>query len=237
MQSRGLGAASALALAAEGADVSVVSRSGAAPDPSLRALRFDLSCGDGVEGLLSHVRDSGPFDILIGNTGGPSPGPVQGIEAGEWVAAFQAMAVSLFRVADAVLPGMLEARWGRIITVGSSSIEQPIPGLVLSNAIRASVAGWSKTLAAEVAPHGITVNMVLPGRIDTDRVRDLDRMQARVANVSEEEAQAQAARDIPIGRYGRPEEFGGVVAFLASRQASYVTGSMLRVDGGLTRSL
>jgi 3-oxoacyl-[acyl-carrier protein] reductase len=147
------------------------------------------------------------------------------------------MAVSLFRITDALLPAMRASGWGRIITIGSSGVEQPIPNLALSNAVRGAIAGWSKSLAAEVAASGITVNMVLPGRIDTDRVRALDAARAAKLAVSVEHVQHMSLNEIPVGRYGRAEEFGAVVAFLASRQASYITGSMLRVDGGLIKAL
>jgi 3-oxoacyl-[acyl-carrier protein] reductase len=147
------------------------------------------------------------------------------------------MATSIFSLTDALLPSMIERGFGRIITIGSSGVVAPLPNLALSNGVRAAVAGWSKTLAAEVAASGVTVNMVLPGRIATDRVRELDEGKARRSNASLDEVEAESRATIPIGRYGRPEEFAAVVAFLASRQASYVTGSMIRADGGLLRSL
>jgi 3-oxoacyl-[acyl-carrier protein] reductase len=235
--SRGLGAASAQALLAEGAEIHAVSRSGTAPDAAMHSLRADLSDPAGVDAVLNCIAALGRVDILVANTGGPRPGGARGVPPAEWASHFQAMAISLFRIADAVLPGMIAAGWGRIVTIGSSGIEQPIAGLAISNAVRGSVAGWSKTLASEVAPHGITVNMVLPGRIDTDRVRELDGHRANGTGISLDEARAQAAREIPAGRYGDPDEFGAVVAFLAGRPAAYVTGSMIRVDGGLIRSI
>lgn len=235
--SRGLGAACARALLAEGVEVHAASRSGTVADAGMTGIAADLSRPDGVEQVLDHIAGVGRFDILVANSGGPRPGPARGVTPHEWQANFEAMAVSLFRIAGTVLPGMIEARWGRIITIGSSSIKQPIPGLAISNAVRNAVAGWSKTLAAEVASHGVTVNMVLPGRIDTDRVRELDGARAAAGCLSIEQAKAEALRDIPAGRYGEPDEFGAVVAFLASKQAAYVTGSMVRVDGGLIRSM
>lgn len=235
--SRGLGAACARALLAEGADVHAVSRSGTAVDPAIAGLAADLSQPSGVDRVLGHIAHLGRIDILIANTGGPRPGPAQGVAPAEWQANFEAMAVSLFRIADAVLPAMIGAGWGRIVTIGSTSIEQPIAGLAISNAVRSAVAGWSKTLANEVAPHGVTVNMVLPGRIDTDRVRQLDQARSSASGASIEAVRDQSMREIPVGRYGQPDEFGAVVAFVASRQAAYVTGSMLRVDGGLIRSV
>jgi 3-oxoacyl-[acyl-carrier protein] reductase len=235
--SRGLGAACARALLAEGARVHAVSRSGAVSDPAITGFAADLSGAQGVDALLGHLAVLGRVDILVANTGGPRRGGAQGVDGAEWLAVFQALAVSQFRVADAVLPGMIARQWGRIITIGSSGIEQPIPDLALSNAVRGSIAGWSKTLAAEVARHGVTVNMVLPGRIDTDRLREGDAAKATRSGEALAQVQAQSHAGIPLGRYGRPEEFAAMVAFLAGEPASYVTGSMMRVDGGLIRSI
>ncbi|KFC69934.1 3-oxoacyl-(Acyl-carrier protein) reductase [Devosia sp. LC5] len=227
--SRGLGAAIAAALAAEGVTVLGASRSG--------DYTVDLADKASVAALIDKVRTEGGVDILVNNSGGPKAGPAQGQATADWVAAFETMATSLYAVTDALLPQMIERKFGRIITVGSSGVVAPIAGLALSNAVRGAIAGWSKTLAAEVAKHGITVNMVLPGRIDTDRVRELDQGKAGRTGTSVEAVQEASRNDIPAGRYGRPEEFGAVVAFLASQQASYVTGSMLRVDGGMIKGL
>jgi len=136
-----------------------------------------------------------------------------------------------------VLPGMRERGWGRILAIASSGVVQPIPNLVISNALRSSIVGWSKTLASEVAKDGVTVNLVLPGRIQTDRVEELDAANAKAQGTSAEEIAAAARAAIPAGRYGRVEEFADVVCFLASEQASYITGSMMRVDGGAVRSV
>jgi 3-oxoacyl-[acyl-carrier protein] reductase len=227
--SRGLGAASADALRAEGVTVLAASRSG--------DYKVDLADPASVAALVERVRGEGGVDILVNNSGGPKAGPAQGQSSADWLAAFQTMATSLYAITDGLLPQMIERGWGRIITIGSSGVLAPIPGLALSNAVRGAIAGWSKTLAAEVAAQGITVNMVLPGRIDTDRVRELDSGKAQRSGSTLEDVQAASRRDIPLGRYGQPEEFGAVVAFLASRQASFVTGSMLRVDGGMIRGL
>jgi 3-oxoacyl-[acyl-carrier protein] reductase len=227
--SRGLGAASAEALRAEGVTVLAASRSG--------DYKVDLADPASVAALVERVRGEGGVDILVNNSGGPKAGPAQGQSSADWLAAFQTMATSLYAITDGLLPQMIERGWGRIITIGSSGVLAPIPGLALSNAVRGAIAGWSKTLAAEVAAQGITVNMVLPGRIDTDRVRELDSGKAQRSGSTLEDVQEASRRDIPLGRYGQPEEFGAVVAFLASRQASFVTGSMLRVDGGMIRGL
>jgi len=246
--SSGLGAASALALAAEGAHVIAASRTPErllqreeAKHPQtagrLTTHPVDLASAASVQSLIEASLAGGNIDILVNNGGGPSPGGVQGQSAQAWVAAYETMAVSLFRITEALLPAMRASGWGRIITIGSSGVQQPIPNLALSNAVRGAIAGWSKSLAAEVAAFGITVNMVLPGRIDTERVAALDSARAAKLAVSLDEVQRMSLTEIPLGRYGRPEEFGAVVAFLASTQASYITGSMLRVDGGLIKGL
>lgn len=235
--SKGLGAASARALLGEGVEVHTISRSGTSPAPGMTALAADLSHGDGVKRVIDHVANVGRFDILVANSGGPRPGPVQGVGNDEWQANFVAMAVPFFRISDAVLPGMLVGNWGRIITIGSTSVVQPIPGIGISNTVRGAVAGWSKTLANEVASYGITVNMVLPGRFDTDRVCELDGLRAKAEGLSTDQVKAAVTRDIPVGRYGNANEFGAVVAFVASQQAAYITGSMLRIDGGGIRSI
>jgi 3-oxoacyl-[acyl-carrier protein] reductase len=147
------------------------------------------------------------------------------------------MAVSLFDIASRVAPGMTERGWGRILTIVSSGVEQPIPNLGISNAVRASIVGWSKTLANELAPKGVTVNVLLPGRIHTDRVDELDRAAASRSGTTQEEIARTSAASIPAGRYGTPEEFAAVAAFLCSSRASYVTGSKIRVDGGAIRSV
>ena len=143
----------------------------------------------------------------------------------------------IFKLAALVLPGMRERGWGRILTIASTGVVQPIPNLVMSNALRSSLVGWSKTLAAEVAKDGVTANLVLPGRIQTDRVDELDAANAKAQGKSVEEIAAAARASIPAGRYGRVEEFADTVCFLASERASYITGSLVRVDGGAVRSV
>ncbi|HBS98432.1 MAG: SDR family oxidoreductase [Salipiger marinus] len=234
--SRGLGAACAALLAAEGVEVLAASRSGSASGAGITGVALDLADEAAVSDMAARLADA-PVDILINNCGGPKAGPARGQSPQAWRAAFDAMATPVFRLTDAALPGMEAAGWGRIVTIGSSGIEVPIPALALSNGVRGAMAGWSKTLAAEVAARGITVNMVLPGRIATDRLAELDGIKAEKSGQSVEEVQAASRATIPAGRYGRPEEFAAAVAFLCSMQAGYITGSMIRVDGGMIRSL
>ncbi|SIQ94857.1 3-oxoacyl-[acyl-carrier protein] reductase [Rhizobium sp. RU35A] len=237
--SRGLGAAIAAALAAEGVIVYAAARtaSSIAATENIRPVAVDLADPASVDALIDTVRAMGGVDILVNNSGGPKAGPALGQSRAAWNAAFETMASALFAITDALLPAMIERQWGRIITIGSSGVEQPIANLALSNGVRAAIAGWSKTLAGEVARHGITVNMILPGRIDTDRVRELDTIKAGNTGASVDAVQAASRAEIPAGRYGRPEEFAAAAAFLASAQASYITGSSLRVDGGMIRGL
>ena len=147
------------------------------------------------------------------------------------------MVMSLVDLTGALVPGMRERRWGRVITVASSGIVAPIPNLALSNALRSALLGWSKTLASEVAADGVTVNMVLPGRIATSRVEALDKANAARTGKSMEEVEKAALATIPTGRYGEPDEFAAAAVFLASRQAAYITGTTIRVDGGALRNV
>jgi 3-oxoacyl-[acyl-carrier protein] reductase len=246
--SRGLGAAVARALAAEGVQVIAAARSvettqrwrAELPLPiaaRVHPVAVDLNSRTQIDELAEHANRLGPTDILVNNSGGPPPGPASTMKLEQWTAHFEVMAAHVFHLTGRLLPSMLERGWGRIISIVSSGVEQPIANLALSNGIRAAIVGWSKTLATEVAARGVTVNVVLPGRIHTDRVDQLDQAAAQKQGRSAAEIARESAASIPAGRYGRPEEFGDVIAFLASTRASYVTGAKVRVDGGMIRAI
>jgi 3-oxoacyl-[acyl-carrier protein] reductase len=204
------------------------------------ALSLPWALGDtgAIERNLKRVEDQlGQIDILVNNTGGPAPSLAADTPTETWRREFEAMVASVIAITGAVLPSMRGRGWGRVITSASSGVLTPIPNLAVSNTLRSALVGWSKTLAREVARDGVTVNVVTPGRIATARVRALDEARAAREGRTAEDVAARSAADIPIGRYGRPEEYGNVVAFLASVQASYVTGSLIRVDGGLVPSV
>lgn len=244
----GLGRAIAKALAREGARVAVGDINAAALDATVREieavgseglpLTWDLADLSLIDDRVSAIeRRFGPVDVLVNNTGGPPPTPAAGQDPALWSRSFQSMVLSVIAITDRVLPGMRERRWGRIVTSTSSGVVAPIPNLGISNALRLSLVGWSKTLAREVARDGVTANIILPGRIATDRIRFLDKAKAEREGRSVEQVAAESTGSIPVGRYGEPEEYGDVVAFLASARASYLTGSVIRVDGGLIASI
>jgi 3-oxoacyl-[acyl-carrier protein] reductase len=179
----------------------------------------------------------GGEDILILNHGGPPVGPALDLDLAALKEQFGKMVVAPIRIAMRLLPGMRERKWGRIITVGSSGMVQPLPNMVLSNTLRAAIVGWNKTLANEVAADGVTCNILAPGSILTDRTKDTAGFQAKKEGITFEAALAKRAATIPAGRIGTPEEYGAVATFLASERASYITGSIIRCDGGIVRGL
>jgi 3-oxoacyl-[acyl-carrier protein] reductase len=202
------------------------------------ALAWDLGDLTAIGPNVARIEAGfGPVAILVNNTGGPPPTPVAGQDPALWSKHFQAMVMSVIALTDRVLPGMRAAGWGRIITSTSSGVVAPIANLGLSNALRLSLVGWSKTLAREVGRDGVTANIVLPGRIATPRITFLDEQKAKREGRSVEEVERESTAAIPIGRYGDPREYADVVAFLASTRASYVTGSVIRIDGGLIPSI
>jgi 3-oxoacyl-[acyl-carrier protein] reductase len=248
--SKGLGRASAAALAAEGAAVAIGARNTQVLEETaghiqgetgsrVLAVPTDVTKPEDLEAMVAvTVRELGYIDILVNNAGGPPPGTFETFGDAQWLAAFELNLLSAVRMIRLVLPHMRERGSGRIINIVSTSVKQPIDGLLLSNAIRTGVVGMAKTLSIELAPDNITVNNVCPGRILTDRIRQLYQLREKLQQgISEEEALKEAARDIPMKRIGKPEELGALVAFLASQRAVYITGTTIQVDGGLTRSL
>jgi 3-oxoacyl-[acyl-carrier protein] reductase len=244
--SRGLGRAIALALAAEGAAVVAVARHAGRlaelaasapatpPGGTLTTRVCDLADAVALESLRDALE---ALDILVINTGGPPPGLAADTADAVWSQQFEAMFLSAIRLTRLALPGMRTRGHGRIIVVVSSGVIQPIANLAVSNALRAAVVGWAKTLASEVAEAGITVNCLAPGRIATDRVAELDTARANRENLSRDEVERQARAAIPAGRYGAADEFAAIATFLASSRSAYMTGDIIRVDGGMIRSV
>jgi 3-oxoacyl-[acyl-carrier protein] reductase len=244
----GLGRAIGKALAAEGAPVAIADIDEAAAKCSVEeitatgatALSFvwDLADLTAIEKQVGAIESRlGSIDVLVNITGGPPPTPASGQTSDLWNKQFQAMVLPVIALTDRILPGMKSKGWGRIITSTSSGVVAPIPNLGISNALRLSLVGWSKTLAREVARDGITANIILPGRIGTDRIRFLDESKANREGRTIQSVTAESTGSIPMGRYGRPEEYADAVAFLASDRASYITGSVIRIDGGLIPSI
>jgi 3-oxoacyl-[acyl-carrier protein] reductase len=247
---RGLGLATAERLAMEGCDIAIcdvdadvldgaVERvRGAGEGIRVRAYQVDLLDAEDIQRLVSSVRqDLGPVGILVNNSGGPPPGTFDAATDEKWYKAYDLTFMSAARLIRAVLPDMKEQRWGRIINFTSRALKEPIPNLMLSNAVRLAVAGMAKTLAGEVAEFGITVNNLCPGPTTTDRSVQLARARAEKKGITVEEELEETARDIPLGRLARPEEQAAAAAFLASEPAGYITGISLLVDGGAVLAL
>jgi 3-oxoacyl-[acyl-carrier protein] reductase len=240
----GLGGAIAKSLSREGVRVAVADIDVAAAQATASELRdgmalhWDVADLAAIDGHVNSIEAKlGPIEILVNNTGGPPPTAAAGQDPAVWRKQFEAMVLSVIAITDRVLPGMRTRKWGRIITSTSSGVIAPIPNLGISNALRSSLVGWSKTLAREVGKEGITANIVLPGRIATSRIAFLDEARAKRENKAVEAIVAESTSTIPVGRYGRPEEYGDVVAFIAGVPAAYLTGSVIRVDGGLIPSI
>lgn len=231
--SKGLGRAIADSLAAEGAEVVTVARSGAA---GARHIIADLDDPAAAQTILAALGGAG-VDILVLNSGGPPMGAAASTGPDAFAGVVGRMFNTQIALAQALLPGMRERGYGRILAVASTSLVTPIPGLVLSNAVRAMLASWCKTLAAEVAADGVTVNLLLPGQIATDRLASLHAAMAAGSGTTQDQVTARSVAAIPAGRLGRPEEFGDIAAFLASPRAAFITGSAIKVDGGQTPTL
>jgi 3-oxoacyl-[acyl-carrier protein] reductase len=247
---RGLGLATAHRLAMEGADVAICDKDesvlepararvgGADPGVRVAAFPVDLTDAASIASLVARVKETlGPVDILVTNSGGPPPGVFEDADDAKWEAAYRLTFLSAVRMIRAVLPDMKRRRWGRIINFTSRALREPIPNLMISNAVRLAVGGMAKTLAAEVAPYGITVNNLLPGPTTTDRQVELIAARAKRKGISVDEEMVETTREIPLGRLARPEEQAAAAAFLASELAGYITGVSLLVDGGAVKAL
>ncbi|SMF55819.1 3-oxoacyl-[acyl-carrier protein] reductase [Xaviernesmea oryzae] len=235
---RGMGLAIARTLVEEGADVAIAARDekvlAAAAEELGIARRFHVDLAD-TSSFAAFAEAVGDIDILVNNTGGPPYGSAVGRAPSDWEESFRAMSLSVIRLTDLFLPSMRRNGWGRIVTVVSTGAVQPIPVLGISNTLRAGLVAWSKSLAPEVAADGVTVNVLMPGRVATERVRLTDEATAAREKIDVETVRQRSFSQIPMGRYAEPEEVAAVAAFLCGQPASYVTGSVYRVDGGYVR--
>ena len=247
--SRGMGRAIAEALAEEGCRLAICSRSEEAIAEAAAAIRdahgtevfhrsVDVSDPVALQAFVAAARDAlGPFSIAVANAGGPPAGRFEDFGADDWSAAFRLNFLSSWALIRSVLPDMRAQRWGRVVTLTSTSVRQPIDGLILSNGVRAAVVGMLKTLASEYGPDNILFNNVGPGLIATDRLLSIARRRADLAGISRDEMIERLAGQTALDRVGKPEEFAAVVAFLCSERASYVTGTSTMIDGGLVKSV
>lgn len=247
--SKGLGRAVAEELAAEGAHLVMCARGKDTLEQAAGSIRQNTAATvvavaadvsdpkDAARVVKAAFDEFGQVDILVTNSGGPPSGPFESLTPEMWDTATRLLLKSAVELTRAVLPGMKERKWGRILNVTSIAAKQPIEGLMLSNSLRAAVIGFARTLANEVAPFGITVNNLLPGYTRTDRVQELARAAAGQTGGSNVDVVAKWEKEIPMGRLGEPREFAALAAFLASERASYITGSSIAVDGGWIRSL
>ncbi len=246
--SEGIGRASAHELALLGADVTLLARR----EDALREVRdalprrgsqqhallvADVSQTDALRALVQALVEGRPVHVLVNNTGGPPGGAIQNAEIAAFLDAFGRHLLANHVLAQAVLPGMRAAGYGRIVNVVSTSVREPIAGLGVSNTTRGAVAGWAKTLSREVAAHGITVNNVLPGFTETGRIAQIVGDRMRKDNASEDAVRASMRAGTPAGRFAEPHEVGGVVAFLCAPAAGYINGVSLAVDGGRMASI
>ena len=241
--SQGLGLAIAEVLAAEGCRVGLLARNTAKLEAHVRdmaarglsAIALPADMGDWAS-VERGLKVFGLPSILVNNSGGPPHVDVTRVDPDLWRQQFETMVLNQMRLTEAVLPAMRAMKFGRILNVASTAIVEPIGGLAISNALRAALANWMKTLSTEVARDGVTINMLLPGSFATERIDGFNRREAEARKIPIAQVVAENSATIPIGRYGDPKEFAAVAAFLASPKASYVTGQMIRIDGGSTRS-
>jgi 3-oxoacyl-[acyl-carrier protein] reductase len=247
--SRGLGYACALGLAREGCNLVICSRDQKRIEAAAASIRLDTganvkavvadvsSAAEAKRLVETAVREYGGLEIVLHNAGGPPAGETLAMSEEQWQKAFEQNLLSFTRIVSAAAPEMAKAGYGRVLTIASSSIKQPIPNLALSNALRAGVWGIAKTLSRELAPQGILVNVIAPGRLDTERIAELDHANAQRSGKSIEDVRKASVASIPLGRLGRPEELANLVVFLASQAASYITGQAITVDGAAGNAL
>ena len=244
----GIGRAAAHELALLGADVTVLARREDALRDVVAALpqngeqqhgwiAADVSRTDALQAQVEGLCNGKPVHILVNNTAGPPGGPAHLADTAAFLDAFNKHLIANQILVQAVLPGMRASAWGRIVNVISTSVKEPIVGLGVSNTVRGAVASWAKTLSRELAPMGITVNNVLPGFTETGRITQLVRDRARTSGESEESVVDSMRKLVPLGRFAQPAEIGGVIAFLCSPAAAYISGVSLAVDGGRTYSI
>ena len=245
--SRGIGRGIARILASEGCDIVTAARNIERLEEDAKALRaefgitvtprqLDLGDSASVDAMAEFLSAEG-VDILINNSGGPPPSGALGVPKDQWRSHFESMVLSLITLTEAAVGPMRAKGWGRILTIASSGVVQPIPTLGVSNTLRSSLVAFSKTLSGEIASDGITANVILPGRIDTERVAEIDGRVAERSGRPIAEVRRSSEAAIPTGRYGTVEEFASTAAFLVSAPAGYVTGHVVRVDGGAIRSI
>ena len=248
--SQGLGKAAALDLAEEGVNLAICSRDQDKINKvkeeihqkinskiKVIALKVDLDSPDEIQAFYKQVEnDLGSVDILVNNNGGPPPSTFEQLSDDDWQKAFNSTMMSCLRLSKLVIPNMKKNGWGRIINISSVSVKTPVNGLFLSNSLRMGVLGWAKALSDELAPHGVTVNTVCPGYTRTERVEAILETQSNSSGLKKEEIEKSIAENIPMKRVGEAEDLAGLITFLASEKADYMTGLAIQVDGGSART-
>ena len=248
--SQGLGKAAALDLAEEGVNLAICSRDQdkinkvkeeihqkTKSEIKVIALKVDLDSPDEIQAFYKQIEnDLGSVDILVNNNGGPPPSTFEQLSDDDWQKAFNSTMMSCLRLSKLVIPNMKKNAWGRIINISSVSVKTPVNGLFLSNSLRMGVLGWAKALSDELAPHGVTVNTVCPGYTRTERVEAILETQSNSSGLKKEEIEKSIAENIPMKRVGEAEDLAGLITFLASEKADYMTGLAIQVDGGSART-